>query len=157
VATTLAAAMTTATEHHQDHLAAFNAAAVRLGGKAQPGGDQTVATSVVKPVLSATTAVVDAIALLAKIEQLVAETYAAEVTAAVDAQLRAAFAGVGGVECQHQAVLLVIGALLAANTPELVSFPLNAVRVPVTLLGDGAPAPFLRTDQARPASEGAVR
>jgi len=156
-AATLAAVMSVAVQQHADHLAAFNAAAVRLGGKAQQTADQAVAQSVVRPALTATTAAADAVALLAKIEQVAAETYAADVTAVADAQLRASFAGVAGVECQHQAVLLVIGALLEANAPELVSFPLDAVRLPVTLPGDGAPAPFLRTDQARPASEGAVR
>jgi len=155
--TTLAAMLARTLKHHGDHLTAFNAAAVRLGGKAQTAPDAALATTVVRPALAATTSALDAVTLLAKLELIAAQTYSAMVSAASDPQLRASLASVCGVEAQHQAVLLAIAALLNVNSLELITFPLDASTLPATMPSDSTPGAFIRTDQARPTSEGAIK
>jgi hypothetical protein len=140
--------------HHSDHLSAFNAAAVRLGGKAQPGLDQPLMTSTVAPGLAKVTSGIDAVMFSARVEMIAAATYAAQVATVADAQLRATLASVAGVECQHQGVLLVVASLLSAGAAAGGPFPVAPARLPPTL--QGPPVAFLRGDQARPATEGAV-
>jgi len=155
--TTLVAMLTRTVQHHGDHLTAFNAAAVRLGGRAQSAPDAALTTTVVRPALAAATSALDAVTLLAELELIAAETYSAMVSAASDPQLRASLASICGVEAQHQAVLLAIAALLNVNSLELITFPLDASTLPATIPSDGTPGAFIRTDQARPTSEGSIK
>ncbi|HVM67433.1 MAG TPA: ferritin-like domain-containing protein, partial [Acidimicrobiales bacterium] len=92
--------------HHRDHLEAFNTAAVRLGGKAQPGPDQPLMASIVTPGLAKVASGIDAVMFSARVEMIAAATYSAQVATVADAQLRSTLASVAGVECQHQGVLL---------------------------------------------------
>ncbi len=155
--TTVAALFTSAAQHHADHLTSFNAAAVRLGGREQPGADATVSTTIVEPALAAATTPAELIAVLVQIELIAAETYASLVTTVADRQLRNSLAGITGVEAQHAAVLLTSAALLAQSRPSLVSFPWLAADLPASAATEGNPSPFLKTDQARPTTEGALR
>jgi rubrerythrin len=154
---TIANLLTRTAQHHADHLSAFNAAAVRLGGKAQTGVDATLMTAVVTPALAKIASAQDAVTLLATVEQIAAETYAAPEALVADRQLRSSLASIAGVECQHQSVLLAVAALLGDNRPELIAFPIDPAGLPATLPSGSLPSAFLRTDLARPAAEGAVR
>jgi len=140
--------------HHADHAAAFNAAAARLGGKPQSGLDQTFMTSVVQPGLADVASATDAVLFSARLETIAAATYASQVATVADRDLRAVLAGVAGVECQHQGVLLVLAALVPGGRAALGSFPIAPRRLPTAL--PGSPGAFLRLDQARPPSEGAL-
>jgi hypothetical protein len=143
-----------AVEHHTEHLTAFNGAAVRLGGKAQPGVDQPLMSSVVGPGLAKLASGLDAVMFSARLEMTAAATYTAQVAAVTDSALRASLASVAGVECQHEGVLFVVASLLAAGAATVTGFPVAPRHLPPTL--QGPPLAFLRTDQARPAAEGAV-
>ncbi|HXZ62996.1 MAG TPA: ferritin-like domain-containing protein [Acidimicrobiales bacterium] len=140
---------------HSDHLAAFNAAAVRLGGKAQTGVDQPLMTSVVQPGLAAIASGLDAVMFSAELEMIAAATYTAQVAAVADHRLRASLASVAGVECQHQGVLLAVASVLEAGAAAIDGFPLAARQLAPTL--EGPPVAFVRTDQGRPPTEGVAR
>ena len=141
-------------QHHNEHLTAFNAAAVRLGGKAQPGLDEALMASVVTPGLGKVASGIDAVMFSARLEMIAAATCTAQVATVADALLRASLAAVAGVECQHQGVLLVVASLLSAGATAVTAFPVAPARLPPTL--QGPPVAFLRTDQARPPTEGVV-
>jgi hypothetical protein len=153
---TVAALITGAARHHADHLTAFNAAATRLGGKAQTAPDPALASAIVQPALSAPTAA-QLLQILAQLELIAAETYAAQVVAVSDRQLKNSFAAMTGVEAQHAAVLLATATLLDESKLASVVFPWDAAALPATAATDGTPSAFLRTDQARPPTEGAAR
>lgn len=152
--TGLEAFVARAVQHHNDHLAVFNATATRLGGKAQTGLDQPFLSSVVQPGLDAVTSGLEAAMFCAKLELTAAATYSASVATVSDRGLRASLAEIAGVECQHQGVLLVAASLLSSGGAGL-ALPLAPRRLPAAL--QGPPMAFLRTDLARPGGEGAVR
>jgi rubrerythrin len=143
-------------QQHADHLSAFNAAAVRLGGKAQTGVD-TILMNALEPALAKLASAQDAVAFAAMLEQVAAETFAAPVAVVADRQLRSSLASIAGVECQHESVLLAVAALLGDNRPELISFPIDPLSLPAVLPSEGLPSAFLKTDRARPPAEGTVR
>jgi hypothetical protein len=143
-----------AAEHHAAHLAAFNAASARLGGRPQSGVDQPFMTSVVEPGLAKLTSGLDAVMFSARLEMIAAATYTSQVATVADPQLRASLASVAGVECQHQGVLYVVASLLSAGAATVQGFPVAPQQLPPTL--QGPPLAFVRADQARPAGEGAV-
>jgi hypothetical protein len=155
--TTLSAFIARTVQQHSDHLTAFNAAAVRLGGKAQLQPDAALMSSLVRPTLATLTTPAEFLTFAARLELVAAETYAAQATDAVDAQLRSTLARIMGVEMQHRAVLLLAATLFEAAEPHLFSIPVEVTQLPATTGSAGAPEAFLRTDQARPATEGAVR
>jgi rubrerythrin len=143
-------------EQHTDHGKAFNAAATKLGGKAQDKPDQVVLDSVVTPALPTLKTPLDVVKFAAELELVAAETYALETAAVSDKNLRNTFASIMGVENQHRAILLAVGALLEAGHPELIMLGPPADKLPGAAGSVGFPDAFLKTDQARPAAEGAV-
>ena len=151
----LGAFLAATVQHHTDHLAAFNAAAVRLGGKAQSLPDQPLMTTVVEPGLAKLASGFDAVMFSAGLELISAATCTAQVATVADAQLRAVLASVAGVESQHQGVLLIVASLLSSSTAVVDGLPVPPRQLPPTL--EGPPLAFVRSDQARPLTEGAVR
>jgi Ferritin-like domain len=143
-------------QQHQQHLQAFNAAITGLGGKAQTNPDpalqKVVATAV--PTLTSPGPVV---ALALELEQGAAETYVADVGALADANAKKVTASIMGVEAQHASVLLAVQALLNANAAQLITLaPGNVANLPAAAGSVGFPMAFFPTDQARPATEGAL-
>lgn len=153
---TVVAFVTKTVQQHTDHAKAFNAAAVQLGGKAQTGVDTTVLNAVVNPALPTLKTPLDVVKFAAQLELVAAETYAAETASVTDKNLRNTFASIAGVENQHRAILLAVGALLAANKPNLIKLGPPADQLPEAAGSVGFPDAFLKTDQARPATEGTV-
>jgi Ferritin-like domain len=143
-------------QQHTDHAAAFNAAAKNLGGKEQTGPDQKVLDTVVTPALPNLKTPLDVVKFAADLELVAAATYAAETAAVTDADLRKTFSSIMGVENQHRAILLAVAALLSANLPQLIKLGPPADQLPDAAGSVGFPDAFLKTDQARPATEGAV-
>jgi hypothetical protein len=154
---TVVAFVTKTVEQHTDHMKAFNAAATNLGGKAQDKPDQVVLDAVVTPALPTLKTPLDVVKFAADLELVAAETYLAEVGAVSDKNLRNTFASIMGVENQHRAILLAVGALLEAGKPELIKLGPPADQLPAAAGSVGFPDTFLKTDQARAASEGAVK
>jgi hypothetical protein len=129
---------TTTMQQHAQHLSAFNAAITQLGGKAQTNPDP-------------------AVALALELEQGAAETYVADVAALSDLNAKKVTASIMGVEAQHASVLLAVQALLNANAPQLITLaPGNVANLPAAAGSVGFPQAFFPTDQARPATEGAL-
>jgi len=154
---TVVAFVTKTVEQHTEHMKAFNAAAKQLGGKEQTGPDQVVFDSVVTPALPTLKTPLDVVKFAAELELVAAETYLAEVAAVSDKTLRSTFASIMGVENQHRAILLAVGALLEGGAPELIMLGPPADKLPAAAGSVGFPDTFLKTDQARPAEEGAVK
>jgi hypothetical protein len=154
---TVAGFLTGAAQHHADHLTAFNAAATRLGGKAQTAPDGTLASAVVQPALGAATTAAQLLQVLAQLELVAAETYAAQVVAVSDRQLKNSFAAVTGVEGQHAGVLLAAASLLDQAKAAMLALPWDAAALPATAATNGTPSAFLRTGQARPPTEGVAK
>lgn len=153
---TVTAFVTMTIKQHTDHAAAFNAAVTALGGKAQTGLDMPVYNGVVVPALATLKTPLDVVNFAAKLENVAAETYAAETAIVSDKMLRSAFSSIMGVEAQHVSVLLAVAALLGGGAPQLITIPPPAAALPAAAGSVGFPNSFYGLDQARPATEGAV-
>jgi rubrerythrin len=144
---------------HGDHASAFNAAAMRLGGKAQNGIDQTVMNAVVTPALARVNGPADVVALAQSLEDAAAQTYVKFGGDVDDEEAVHAFATIAPVEAQHSAVLLAVAALIAAGAPQLITIspPVDASQLPSAAGSAGFPKSFYPTAAARPAAEGSVQ
>lgn len=148
--------VTTTRQQHTDHGKAFNAAVTRLGGKTQDQPDPVLLDVVnkAKPGLTGPGPLVD---LAIQLETGAAETYVADVGAYSDANARKVTASIMGVEAQHVAVLSAVKALVSAGHPEWITLPPPIAQLPAAAGSVGFPDMFIKTDQARPAAEGAVK
>jgi hypothetical protein len=141
---------------HQDHVAAFNAAVTQLGGRAQTNPDP-VLLGVVNKAKPGLTGPAPVVALAIELETGAAQTYVANTAAVSDTNARKVFASVMGVEAQHVAVLLAVQALVAGGAADLIALPPDASKLPAAAGSVGFPDSFFKTDEARPATEGAVK
>jgi hypothetical protein len=141
---------------HAEHATAFNAAATRLGGKAQHKPDPKYAPVVAKavPTLKDAGAVVS---LAITLEDVAAQTYTKNVGLVSTPELRQLFASVAGVESAHRAILLAVQALLKANAASLIALPPAAGKLPAAAGSVGFPSSFYATSMAAPVEEGAVK
>ncbi len=140
---------------HADHAGAFNAAVTQLGGKAQTQPDPALTGVVSAADLSNAAGVVT---LAITLENTAAQTYVANTAALKDHNARAVTASIMGVEAQHASILLAVQALLAANLPNEIALPpADLATLPAAAGSVGFPDSFFKTNQARPAAEGAVQ
>lgn len=141
---------------HDQHEQAFNAAIAKLNGTPQMSPDPALLKVVdqAKPGLTNPEAVV---ALALELEQGAAETYVANVAALSDANAKAVTASIMGVEAQHAAILRAVQALLQGNAPQLIALPPSPLSaLPAAAGSVGFPDAFFPTNEARPATEGAM-
>ena len=143
-------------DQHQEHAQAFNAAATRLGGKAQDRPDPVLLGVVnnAKPSLTGPAQVVD---LAIELETGAAQTYVANVSAYTNKNARAVAASIMGVEAQHVAILNAVKALVAGGAADLIALPPDASKLPAAAGSVGFADAFFKTTEARPANEGAVK
>ena len=143
-------------EQHQQHAEAFNAAATRLGGKAQDQPDPVLLGVVdnAKPGLTGPAQVVD---LAIALEDGAAQTYVANTGTYSNKNARSVAASIMGVEAQHVAILNAVKALLAGGAADLIALPPDAAKLPAAAGSVGFPNAFSPTTDARPATEGAVQ
>jgi hypothetical protein len=143
-------------EQHQQHAQAFNAAATRLGGKAQDQPDPVLLGVVnnAKPGLTGPAQVVD---LAIELEDGAAQTYVANTGAYANKNARSVAASIMGVEAQHVAILNAVKALVAGGAADLIALPPDAGKLPAAAGSIGFPNAFYPTTNARPATEGAVQ
>jgi hypothetical protein len=146
----------TTMKQHEEHLAAFNAAAKALGGAAQNNPDP-VLVPVVNAAVSKITGPAGVVSLALELENIAAQTYINDTPAFSSVSARKLTASVMGVEAQHVAVLLAVQALLNANAPQLIALPPNVSALPGAAGSVGFPNAFYHTDKARPMTEGAVK
>jgi hypothetical protein len=141
---------------HAQHQQAFNAAITQLGGKQQTNPDP-VLLQVVNKAKPGLTGPGPVVALALELEQGAAETYVANVSALSDANAKKVTASIMGVEAQHAAILLAVQALLNGNAPQLIALPPSPLSSLPSAAGSvGFPQAFFSTDEARPATEGAL-
>jgi hypothetical protein len=154
-ATVLAFAQMTKAQH-ADHAQAFNAAAKNAGGAAQTNPDPKYlkVVTAAEPGLTSYTAVVK---LATTLEDIAAQTYTANASLVSTATLRSLFVSVAGVEAQHKAILLAVGALLANNLADEIKLGPDLTKLPAAAGKVGFPDAFYPITSASPASEGAVQ
>lgn len=141
---------------HTEHAQAFNAAATKLGGKAQNDKDPKY-TPVVMSAVPAIKGPVDVVGLAITLEDVAAQTYTKDVGLVSTSELRQLFASVAGVESQHRAILLAVQALLKGNAASLIALPPDATKLPAAAGSVGFPDSFYATKMAAPVTEGAVK
>ncbi len=141
---------------HGDHAKAFNAAATRLGGKAQTDPDPAL-LSVVNAAVPTLTDAGKVVDLALELEMTAAQTYVANVPNFTNKNGRSVTASIMGVEAQHAAVLSAVAALIAGGAPQLIALPPDAAALPAAAGSVGFPDAFIMTKLARPATEGAVK
>jgi rubrerythrin len=160
---TVAAFAAKTMEQHGEHADAFNAQAEALGGQRQdqpnPDGQALVAAA------ELTTASGDAdyaniVELASTLEQIATQTYISNVLMVEDETSKSIFASIMGVEAQHLATLRAVGALL--GNPELITVEATDGAVDIAALPAAAgsvafPEPFEDTENALPATSGAVQ
>jgi hypothetical protein len=148
---------------HMQHDDAFSAAVKQLGGKAQNASDPAfvpVVNNAVKSITAATPSAgaLQVVALALELENIAAETYVKDTVLAKSTTNKALFASIMGIEAQHASVLLAVQALLQAGAPQLISLaPGTAAMLPAAAGSVGFPNAFYKTNQAAPASQGAVK
>lgn len=154
---------------HQDHLQAFNAATTRLGGTAQSSPDQTYVPTVNSAVaslsgMSTAEATAAVVGLAQTLENVAAETYSNDMYQLSDLTSKKLMASVMGIEAQHSAVLLAVGALLKHNDASLIALPStlpailhNDFALPAAAGAVGFPNAFYPVLNAAPPSQGAVK
>lgn len=141
---------------HAEHAAAFNAAATKLGGKAQNNPDAKYAAVVAKAVPTIK-GPADVVGLAITLEDIAAQTYVKNVGQVSTADLRQLFASVAGVESQHRAILLAVQALIKGGAPQLIALPPALAKLPAAAGSVGFPASFYPSSMASPVTEGAVK
>lgn len=141
---------------HSEHAMAFNAAATRLGGKAQTNPDPKYA-EVVKQAIPKIKTAADAVGLAITLEDVASQTYVKDVGLVSTPELRQLFASVAGVESQHKAILLAVKALVQGNQAKLIALPPNLGELPALAGSVGFPDTFYPTAMAAPVEEGAVK
>jgi hypothetical protein len=141
---------------HAEHAMAFNAAATKLGGKAQSGTDPKYTPIVTKAVPTLKSAG-DVVGLAITLEDVAAQTYVKDTGLVSTSDLRQLFLSVAGVESQHKAILLAVQALVKANAADLIALPPDAAKLPAAAGSVGFPDAFYPTSMAAPVSEGAVQ
>jgi hypothetical protein len=146
--------MTKTKDQHAQQARAFNATAARLGGPEQKGPDPEL-KMVVDQKQAGLRTPADVVDMAMTLETAAAQTYVEATATLNDAEARKVVASVVGVQAQHAAVLATIKLLLA--TPDLLVAPPVASRLPAAAGNAGFPDAFLKTDQARPLDEGAVK
>ena len=148
-------------QQHAQHAIAFNAAAKKLGGKAQsqpnPHFAPVVAAMVPKLAAASTsTGPPMVVALAIQLEMAASQTYSKNCQLMSDLPSRTVMSSILGVDCQHLAVLLAVQALLP--DPSLIAIPTTIAKLPAAAGSVGFPATFYPNDPtyARPPQEGAV-
>jgi hypothetical protein len=141
---------------HAEHAAAFNAAATKLGGKAQNNPDPKYAAVVAKAVPTIK-GPADVLGLAITLEDIAAQTYVKNVGLVSTADLRQLFASVAGVESQHRAILLAVQALVKGGAPQLIALPPDLTKLPAAAGSVGFPSSFYASSMASPVTEGAVK
>lgn len=143
-------------QQHSDHRDAFNAAAVRLGGREQTNPNKPVLDTVVTPAVGKIKGPADVVALALTLEDAAVQTYVSFGSTATDAAVIKTFASIAPIEAEHTATLRVIQGLLSLGQPQLIAVPIDIAKLPGPAGGIAFPDSFYPIDGARPASEGMV-
>lgn len=115
-------AMTTQMQH-SEHKLAFQAQTEKLGGKKQDSPNAKFLPVVAGADLSTPLKLVE---FAATLEKVATDTYLLNLSLLDDVKSKEIMASVMGVEAQHVASLLAVGALLKGGAPELIKIPLGA-------------------------------
>lgn len=143
-------------KQHTEHAKAFNGAVKGLGGKEQTQPNPKYA-AVVKSAVPTIKNAGDVVKLAVTLEDIATQTYVKNVGMVSTGELRQLFASVAGVEAQHKAILLAVGALLGGGAAAQIKLPPDGTKLPGVAGSVGFPDAFFPTSKASPAAEGAVK
>ncbi|HJR25117.1 MAG TPA: ferritin-like domain-containing protein [Acidimicrobiales bacterium] len=146
----------TTMQQHAEHGAAFNAQARDLGGEEQTATNPKY-TPVVEEMKPSLTDYAKVVELASTLEEVAQDTYLANLSLLPTGETRQLMASVMAVETQHLATLRAVGALLAADAPQLIAIPVDAGALPGAAGSVAFPAAFEEPNLASPPQEGAVR
>lgn len=147
---------TMTSKQHAEHAKAFNAAVTKMGGKAQNNPNATY-KKVVDNALPGIKGPGDVVSLAVTLEDIATQTYVKNVSQVSTKELRELFGSVAGVEAQHKAVLLAVGALLSGGLASQIKLPPDAAKLPAAAGKVGFPDAFFPTKKAAPATSGQVK
>jgi hypothetical protein len=119
---TLVKLLTDTQAQHREHRLAFQSLTTGLGGKQQDDPNPKYASGAVAADVGDPLRLVDYAAVL---EKIATDTYVVDIGLAGNVKAKEALAAVLGVEAQHVAVFRMIGALLRADTSQLVRIPIG--------------------------------
>ena len=143
-------------KQHQDHAQAFNAAAVKLGGKKQTGTDPKY-TPIVQSAAGKIKGPGDVVGLAITLEDVAAQTYVKNVGLVSTPDLRTLFSSVAGVEAQHRAILLAVQALLKGGLTSEIKLGPDLNKLPAAAGSVGFPDTDYQVSMAVAPTEGAVK
>ena len=147
----------TARTQHTEHAAAYNAVVAALGGKAQTAANPSMAQTITRA-RPGLTDVGPAVELALQLETIAAQTFQNDLGLLVDVNARRLTASILAVESQHVGLLSIVKALIAGRTLDLVSLDSSTpTKLPADAAKAAFPETFAKTDQARPAAEGAIK
>ena len=134
-------------DQHQEHAEAFNAAATRLGGKAQDQPDPVLLGVVnnAKPTLTGPGGGRRPRASSSRTAPRRPTSPTSVRTPNKNA--RAVAASIMGVEAQHVAILNAVKALVAGGAADLIALPPDAAKLPAAAGSVGFPDAFFKTDE----------
>ena len=138
---TIVAFAQTTMKQHDDHRAAFQAQTKALGGPVQDQPNPKFAAVVEKAKPNLKTPA-DVVTLAATLETVATDTYLTDLAMFSDTKSKELMGSVMGVESQHLAVLRAVGALLAANMPDLIAVPTVLAKLPAAAGSVAFPKPF---------------
>ena len=140
---------------HAGHAKAFNAQAVKAGGKPQRAPDPRY-TSVVRAGLARPAQVDGVLSLLESLEDAKAQSYT-RYASLTSQGLRSLFVSVACAEAQHRAFLLAVLQLLEDGELALIGLPSPAGKLPGAIGAHCLPFAFYPTADASAIDEGEVR
>jgi hypothetical protein len=148
----------TTMRQHDEHRLAFQAQTRMLGGRpqTQPNPRYAPAVERARPDLRSA---LDVVKLAAALEEVLADTYLADLALFQDSDSKRVMASVMGVESQHLATLRAVRALLESGAPQLVKVPIGAdvARLPAAVGSVAFADAMSDPDRASPPAEGASR
>ncbi len=129
---TLVRILTETQAQHREHRLAFQTLTKALGGKEQNEPNPKYLSGVAAADVGSPLRLVDYAAVL---EKILTDTYVINLTLVDNVRAKETLASVMAVEAQHLALLRAVGALLRADTPQLLRIPIGAdlPNLPATL------------------------
>ncbi|HWF80293.1 MAG TPA: ferritin-like domain-containing protein [Streptosporangiaceae bacterium] len=147
--------------HHAAHAAAYNAAAVREGGRPQRAPDPRYAGAVRHALERLTgapsvTSLASIVSLLEALEDLKAQSYV-RYASLTSPKLRSLLVSVAAVEAQHRSFLLATLQLLSVGAEGLIEIPTDPGELSGVIGVECFPRAFYSTAGASAVDEGVVR
>lgn len=143
--------------HHREHVQIYNEQVQALEGAVQEAAHPGF-RALVDEALPGISTAADVIELAVRLEQIVTDTFVANMALLEDTTALDSTASIMGVEAQHLSMLRAVGALLGAGMPALEAAPVDAASLAVGVIDAALPEIFSLPDRDNiaPPESGAV-